>query len=656
MPTVALFSDKEFADPPRLSEEEFRANLEKQIQEHNRNLKPGQSYIYTDGHGHMVDYSDPVSYTSAQNPPDPGRIIYTESYQMNPNLRPPDDQLAVNPNGNSRQVYVAAPTTLPVVYCGGPYVSNTMRIMTPEETAKFMIPLPGDTKLPHGVIKWVPREPEFPKFEVAKFENGRPVRRNSHLEALKDLKVTIVNRPIENAKPIKKGSRIKYITVYDPPPHEPHKPFTQDELDTSKWRRKVIADSPLNWTEEDEKELRMLQNEIAVYDEATAYVFYWFVHEEKFNHNNWAEYDYENREHVTREDYEFLKMYVRQLIEDYRQKEAADPDGEIDYRADYEHRPLPPCMYLNNTLYALIEKPLEPARRFRNEDGEWEYEINRVRDFDMDIWDMFANRAFVEMILGTYAIKMQEERRINTRVKREKKEPTLPPYDPKDLVSVRLYAFRQREIELERTKEFFRDVLSYKFDDDEFEEWWNGDSPLATTVRGPNQVMSKEESHREWAKQMTVMNVRFLETLKPIDVEAARRESYRRMNEELQHYQRGAIRPDMSLGEFFQHLRYLGDLRLQEMRQEEALNKRIKDKPPEQVQLSANTSINYANNSYYNQNPNPYFNNQYGTIDPRIPPMQEIDITNIPHYANYQTTLQSRQYNQPIKTFSARRG
>lgn len=657
MPTVALFSDKEFKDPEMLPEEEFREQLERQFQEYNRTKSPDQPYIYTDGHGHMIDFSDPVSTFKTQAPPDPGRIIYTSAYSPNPNIQPPNQQQIPQSNNFVRQVYTAVPTTNnypmgPINRVSVPYVFSSRGMMTPEETAKFMIPLPNDTRIPYGVVEYVTEEDEFPKFKVPEFKNGRPVKRNTHLDDLDKLKVEVVYE--YTSKPIKKGSRIRYNTVYNPPPHKPHTAFTKEELDPANWTYKVIADTPLLWTKEDENELQSLCDMIRPYDAATAYVFYWFMHGERFNHNEWEGYNFDKMDPVTREDYEFIKMYIKALIYDYKLKEKNDKFDEYNYQSSYRYRETPLCIWKDEHLIQLVFNcPTVPSKRVCTESGDWEYEYDRgTDDLSMDDWDMFALRAFADMMTGASIFKDKEIEKINQKPeKKQKKEPVLPPYNPLDPVVVRLYELRKSEKAYERNKEFFRDVFRDRMDDEEFEKWWLGDNMLTRMSRGPipPKPMTKEESHRLWAKQMTAENIRFLNTLRPYDLEAEKRWAADQIQRALYNYHQGAIRSDMSLAEFFQHLRYLGDLRIREMNRK---NNSLKSLSPDGVLMtSAKRTHEEIMKRYFADNPNPeYYNSHYGTSDDRLPSTgQVLDLSEDPNYAIFCAASESRSYNQPLK-------
>lgn len=535
----------------------------------------------------LVDFSNPESVAKMQSP------ILNPYGQNNPYANPNLRYNNANPSQYSAPLYGYNP------YGYGYY---SMANLSASDTARFMIPSDGNDRIPKGIDSAESKEPSPGKYDGLTYDEIKllpiPVR---------SVVVTEVQEP-------RHERRIR--VEIQKPEHIPHTPFTREELDPDYYTIKFYEETPLNWTSKDMQNLIDICDKIYVYDKALAFVAIEYAQEEEFQTT------------FSRERYEYMLRYLEDKLKDIQAREYKI--RIVDYKAKYRYRPTPIFSY-NEDGELVVPPQLDPvAKRTENVlTGTLEYDFDRGRDeLTEEEWEVFKLKAFNDMIQGIDKIKAYELCLLNQHLddSKPKEEPTLPPYNPNDSISVKLHQMKAAERDYNNHKEFFRHLLRHKLTDVEFDHWWYG------TRGNPNTQMTQEEMNRNWAQQMHLKHLQFLNTLVPINYAQQGAICRQMMNQKLREYDNGLVRPDMSLAEYMNVLGYLSVTKPHELnfqaQQEEQRRLAQKQISTDQFQRAR---LNYFNNFPAPKNPNPYYTPQYGTVDPRYNmPTHYVDLSNTP--------------------------
>lgn len=412
--------------------------------------------------------------------------------------------------------------------------------------------------------------------------------------------------------------------------HPPNTPFTIDELKQNTIR--ILVNTPLIWTEEDEAELSKLVDMIAVYDKALAHIM-WNIPC--------------NTQNISREDYNYCKMYCRNLIQYYRSEEIMH--NEIDFKAPYRHRELPK---LCEDKSPDISQPYPYAKlEYSEVFDNMVYVYDRGRDQLTEYeWNIFCDRAYFELMDGIKTLRGNDLLKINKPLLEDNtsknqythnNEPNYNPYDP---ISVKLYNMKQYEKNYNTNMEFFRYALRYKFaSDDQFDNWWYGTKSQADFIKNqkdPNFYRSHQES--SWKRQMTEQNITNLGRFVPLDHNVIAQEYNKRAQQEINNYTKGNITSNMSMTDVMNNLPYL-DNRIHEMTVEQNFANYKNSLVYNNGQSIVNKNMfNHMLYEFHN-NDNPNYLSPYGpTIDPRM---------GVPDVIHDYTQDAQNSYNERLQRF-----
>lgn len=542
----------------------------------------------------VVDFSNPESVARMQNP-----ILNpygTYNPYANPNIRPPTNtptqnigySTYVNPNIYNQQYYGYRP-------------GYNMDNLSAADTAKFMIPDPSNKRIPIGKCG-KPRPPKPSKYDGLTYTERK----------LLPIPVAVVKGGIKKQKHQRQirveHRKIEYI---------PNRPYTDEELAPANNIVKFFVDTPLDWSQEDAKELVELLDKIYVYDIALAMIVGEFVIDRETSGFN----------EFSREKYERMMQYLSNKLEEYKKNEQSFRNI-IDYRAPYRYRELP--LYQVNDegdyIFPIQEESIAKISKDKIT-GEKVYQYDRGRDWlTEEEWEIFKFRAFRDMERGIekiLAIEMMElNKHLDSSIPEPTKEPELPPYNPFDNISVKLHNLRKSEKEYNNHKKFFRYILRHTMNDEEFDNWWYG------TNTQQNSPVINQSSQQMWANDMHKRHLQFLQTLQPVNYAQQGAICRQMMIQRLREYDKGLEKPDMSLPDCMALLGYLGVVRPHELN----LEKQIRERAAQNRQTISHN--NFMKSMYHNvnntaKNPNPNYVPKYGSIDPRYGmPEHYVDLTN----------------------------
>ena len=528
----------------------------------------------------LVDFSNPESVTGILNP--------YGTYGVNPNASP----------GYNPYSYLPSAYTSGTWYGSNPYGISIWGL---NDTARFMIASKEDIeagRLTTSKVVQVSREP--PKVEQVPESNESYT--DEFFKGLEKLRIKI----IEVSEQEKKEEPPKYITIKNTRPHLEHTGYDNDELDVNKQEMRLIPETPLNWTDSDDQELSNLADQIAVYDKAMA-------------HTLW---NIPILEGITREDWYYFRRCAIDILQDYRDKERMNPN--IDYRAPYRYRPLP-AVYKNENgdIMPDMSVPVPPSSKSVNINGEAVYMYDRCRDLlTQEEWDVFVDRAYAELLDRAKKLKSEDLINLNRGIlepeKEEKPKNNLPPYNPNDPISVKLWQMKY----FENHKEFYRNVFRSTMTDEQFDNWWYGTNTSKKSV-------SQADANRNWANQMTELSIQELNKVVPIDPVKMAQQANNIAAAAINNFTKGTMRHDMTAKEAWDNIGYLVS-RVHELNLEE----QKKAQSQAYYQNMSHDTFKKSLYQYMNSpgiNPNPNYTSQYGTIDPRFGlPSNYVDLTKSP--------------------------
>ena len=560
-----------------------------------------------------VDFSNPESVARMQN-----AVINpygTYNPYANPNLV--QQNYGYNPSQWSSYSYGGWGTSSWYGSWGGGYDT---RFMTPSEDDK-LIPIGKVSKgLPPPTERRKSLKEKMEQKQVVTVVRGNPNKQQT----------------LQSKKEPQNQTNYKVITAA-PVYHPPMTPYTMAELNPDSYQLKVITDTPLVWTIKDEKDIERLSEDLAVYDKAMAHVLY----------------NVPSIESCTREDFNYIKIYFQERLQDFRSKELINQS--FDYRAKYRHRRLPPTVMIDGALMPDFSKPVPVPLRTISLSGESVYDYDRGRDeLTQEEWDIFIDRAYGEMLRGAEAIKAKDLQNLNKELaKPVKKQQTQDntKYNPYDPISRKLYQMKNEQKNYLTHMDFFKHVFRNILSPEQFDNWWYGTRTNA--IRYSGKQVDPNEAQKIWSRQMSENNYNSLLQFKPYDPEVMKAWFNRTATAAINGYTKGTVSKDMSLADFMRNLAYL-DTRNHE------LNLEAQQRANQQNMwnaMSHNTFqkslAQYLSTPGYT-NPNPNYTPQYGTIDPRFgSPNQVIDLTNNPlaqqKKAQFLAHCQSTQGNVPLQ-------
>lgn len=531
---------------------------------------------------------------------------YNNMY-LNPNLIPPFSVF----NNNNLNPYVYNRPLYGNTNIGGTWYGNSYYDNFYDYTSRFMLASDEEIRLGQNTRGSVTLETANDIIDI-------PSQHISYIDKISgnNLQVSVKEETIEEEKhsteQIKDLYGIKYIEKkLDISKHPLHVPFTMEELRQETVR--VLVSSPLIWTEDDENELNKLVDTIAIYDKALAHIM-WNIPC--------------NLNHITREEYNYCKIYCRNLIQEYRSEEILRRN--IDFRAPYRYRKLPEtCINENYEEVVDITKPYPYAKLCISPySNQMVYEYDRERDeLTEEEWNLFLDFAYCQLMEGIKVLQGKDLLKINEPLL-GKSSPQSPEvnnstglnYNPYDPISIKLYNMKQSERGYNVNKEFFKYALRHKFQTDEqFDNWWYGTQSNAEFVKNQsNPDFYRNYRESSWKRQMTEQNIANLSRFVPLNHQLVAQQYNQRAQQEIEKFTKGNIQPNMSMSTVVNNLSYL-DNRIHEMTVEDNF-KNYKNS------LVYNNGQSIINKNMFNHmlyefhnNDNPNYVSQYGpTIDPRM--------------------------------------
>ena len=537
----------------------------------------------------FVDFSNPESVNMILNP--------YGTYQPNPNAM--QQNTGYNPYSYLPSSYTTG------TWYGTPYGFNTWGLA---DTARFMIASQEDIdagRLTTATVVQVSKEEEKPQ-QIQDTDSTQGFA-DKLIKGLEKLQVKIV----QVTKEIKKKERPKYIVVKNNKPHLDHTGYDNDELDVNKQEMKLIPESPLDWTESDENDLSNIADQLAIYDKAMA-------------HTIW---NIPTLDGLTREDWQYFRRCAIDILQDYRDKERMNPN--VDYRAPYRYRQLP-AVYTDSdgNIMPDMNVPVPLVYKIVNINGEATYTYDRCRDTLTEAeWDVFLDRAYAELLSRAKKLQYEDIVNLNRGILETKNEQkpqnNLPPLNPNDPISVKLWQMKYTENQYNNHKEFYRNIFRSKMTDEQFDNWWYGTS----TSRQPQ---TQAEANRNWAMQMTELSVQELSKVIPYDPVQLSQYYNNMALSAINAFTQGTMKKDMSAKEVWDNLGYLSS-RIHEMNLEEQKKAQAQAYYQNMSHDTFRKSLYQFMNTPTANNPNPNYTSQYGTVDPRFGlPSTYVDITNTP--------------------------
>lgn len=478
---------------------------------------------------------------------------------------------------------------------------------TAADTAKFMIPLPGDTRIPCGQLVTKEEAEARAKADKAEYSNPR------------DGKLIVELVPVTVSE---KSKKPRILTKIIKPKHVPHTPYTIEELNPDLYTIRYIEQTPLHLDADDRKRVTEVCDKIYEYNKALAFGVLEMIMED------------EDFKSYSRQKFEKLLICLNNTVAEYQKR--SNNIRIVDYKAPYRYRPTP-IFSIDEEGNYVIPIQLDPvAKRTKDElIKDWVYDYDRGRDWlTEEEWTVFKLKAMSDLERDMKRLEEAEFLSLNPQFDESKKqteEVNLPEYNPYDPVSVKLHKQYKAEHAYKVNKDFWRYILRHKLDDVQFENWWYGTS-TANQMRFNQQKLTQEEEHRRWAKAMNAQHLRLLNNAVPIDRERSVNECRRQILKALDDYNCGMVRPDMSLQDYMKVIGYLGGNKIHELNIQK---QREEDLAYQQKRISHDvyrkTMIEYFNNFPGEPNPNPNYTPHYGTVDPRYGfPSHYVDMTNTP--------------------------
>ena len=388
------------------------------------------------------------------------------------------------------------------------------------------------------------------------------------LESGRCVKATVVEGPVNN-KPIelkpsngKRDLKIGKVSVVIAREANPELYERLEDGETiediygifkKKKRKEYInpdGNTPLDWNKPSlKREFVKLANEVKVYNFA-AYIFIKSVFEARC---------------VTKEDWHYMKIGIRDMIDTYKRKEEMNP--HLDFRASYRYRKTPyvaPNVEIPGGLNKDTVGREMPCLKIpdRDNEGKMKYDYDRGTD-DLpyrDKW-IFVRRAQFDIE------EVANEARKLDREKEQKRNDIKPP-NPKDYnmadYNQRIMYLRNMDVYQNKiTENFFRTAFRSSMNDEEFDKWWFGTS--SPELMRPTQMVSPEnmkeyqrKSALDQARKMTDQNIAYLRN---IQVQAQQMDIYRQQYWNAVNIRRnqlfeGTMKKDMSLMDIMDNLHF----------------------------------------------------------------------------------------------------
>ena len=328
-----------------------------------------------------------------------------------------------------------------------------------------------------------------------------------------------------------KVSIVSVYTVHDENGMEVAVPVDEYE----EWKKEHVKPSKKTenkwFSEEYEQKVNKLADEIAVYDEARALCLVGSL------------------EDLKRNDFKTYFNLTLEKLKWYRAQEQIHLD--IDYRVPFRYRQVPKKWFDKETdkvVYLSYKAPFKKTFMFKGKPIPF-YDFDRGCEPSDDEWTEFYHAAEYERDLELAVAKAEEAKKY---FEEKDQQDT---YNPWDLMSVRMYEYRQQQKKQQQQYDIFRTALGGRVTDEEFDRWWYGNS---SGMRNGNPTQQDiEETKRRWKEQMHANHLYRLNTAVPIDQAAISSNFIARANAAVREFDRGSMDNCSSMKDFFDNLGYL---------------------------------------------------------------------------------------------------
>ena len=567
----------------------------------------------------VVDFGNPESVAMIQNP-----FGYNNGY-ANPNIKN-QDPMHYNPYQAMNNAWANNRTT------NGWTGYNWYNSFNQFNDIDFMIPTKEDYKSGFAVKVAIRRNGKI----VRKFyddddeaDNKVSEKKESYLDLLhKPVKVHV--RVVIDGKTFIDGKE-----VIPEEEKKENKSFEEKIVDNMQQvydnldQFEVPEETKLDMSDEDEKELDHLADEIAVYDKALAH----------------AIYNAPVINGMTKETYKFWTTYIKNRLKEFKDLEKQFP--ERDFRLDYRYRKTPKYKITDNGkwIFDLVSPDYFPERKY-NKKGKRVYDYDRGHEPTKKEWEIFYTRAFALLKQESNKLKMdwilqynvdklnkkggdKETENKNSsmspledwKLHRSKSENEYLKIKPTDTLWER--SMKEHDQMVANQKFVYMAAVGHSMTPEQFNVFWNG--PQARTEQVNPEILRKQDLARR-----TAQNIYMLSQAKPIDqvqlALAAFKEDEKRMRE----FDHDCMKDCKTLRDYFDNMGYL--LRL--CQEDNIKQQREKYKMETRNQYSYNKSLIDSGNSerllsWNNTRPGMTF----GTADPRYGfPSNYVDLTKTDNY------------------------
>lgn len=285
------------------------------------------------------------------------------------------------------------------------------------------------------------------------------------------------------------------------------------------------------FSEEYEKKVNKLADEIAIYDEARALCLVGSL------------------EDLNRNDFKIYFNLTLEKLKWYRAQEQIHPD--IDYRVPFRYRELPkklPDKETGKMVYISYKAPFKKTFMFKGKPIPF-YDFDRGCDPSDEEWTEFYRQAEYERDMELAAAKAEAAKKY---FEEQDQQDTYNPWDP---MSVRMYEYRQQQKRQQQQYDIFRTALGGRVTDEEFDKWWYGNT---TSMRNGNPTQQDiAETKRRWRDQMYMNHMYKLNTATPVDPAVVSDRFTAGVNAAIRDFDHGVMDNCNNVKDFFDNLGYL---------------------------------------------------------------------------------------------------
>ena len=279
-----------------------------------------------------------------------------------------------------------------------------------------------------------------------------------------------------------------------------------------------------------------LAEQLAVYDEARSLCLLGSLDDEDFS----------------RENFYLYYRACKDKLKWYQDQEKANPN--LDYREPYRYRQLPKLTRdpkTNELRYVPYNIPRKRTFNMGHNRVIPFYEYDRGSDPSIEEWKLFYARAEYEREIEIQLSKVSLlEEELN-------EEEELAKYNGWSYFDQQMRAIKAAEIERKKKYRFYRVTLGTTLTDEEFDQWWNKNSPKA---QQPQQVATPEgvlKQRSEYRRQMNRQHFRIIDSITTPNQEEICRRNNAKLNQMYRDFEQGIMDDCTDLKGFFDRLGFL---------------------------------------------------------------------------------------------------